>query len=182
VWGATGLVIGIPEVWALVGDPRWPTISATAAHLEELWSPTKAVIVGLISAAVIQLLTYSRGRPGLTRRTELGRLTRAGAEPRPLAFGVWYLPAGMLVCAAAGAITAMLTTDEFVLGYVLYGTMAVTLLIIPNALAYWWARQVPFPTLYRTLEYLDARYHPALVLVCSLLAVLAVHIVAYPWP
>jgi hypothetical protein len=183
VWGLTGLVIGVPEVWALVGDPRWPTISATSAHLEVLWSPTKAVVVGLITAAVVQLVTYPRSRPGRrVQRTRLGRLTRQGGEPRLLAFGFWYLPAAMLVSAVAGAITAALTTDRFVLGYVLYGTMALTLLIIPNALAYWWAREVPFPTLYRTLEYLDARYHPALVLVCSLLAILAVHIVAYPWP
>ena len=54
--------------------------------------------------------------------------------------------------------------------------------IIPDTAAYVFAREVPFPTLFRTLEYLDARYHPALLVVCSGLTVLAIHIVAYPWP
>jgi len=86
------------------------------------------------------------------------------------------------VTAAASAITASVTTDKFVLGYVLYGTMALMLVIIPDTAAYVFAREVPFPTLFRTLEYLDARYHPALLVVCSGLTVLAIHIVAYPWP
>jgi len=84
VWGLTGIAIGIPEVWALLGSPRWPTISATVAHLEDLWSPTKAIVVALIAATMIQLLTYPPTRPEyhsaggrVLRRTVLGRLTTA---------------------------------------------------------------------------------------------------------
>jgi predicted ribosomally synthesized peptide with SipW-like signal peptide len=103
-------------------------------------------------------------------------------ESREIPFAAWYLPLATVVTAAASTVTALLSTDKFVLGYVLYGTMAVALVIIPDTVAYWSAREVSFPTLFRTLEYLDARYHPALLVVCSGLAVLAIHIVAYPWP
>jgi hypothetical protein len=187
VWGATAAIVAVPEVWALAGNPPWPTISLTAAHLEVLWSPTKAIIVALITAAVVQLMTYRGSRPGgRALRLPLGRFSRAQAaeseEPREIPFAAWYLPLAAAVTAAASALTTSLTADKFVLGYVLYGTMTVALVIIPNVLAYWFAREVPFPTLLRTLEYLDARYHLALLLVCSGLAVLAIHVVAYPWP
>jgi hypothetical protein len=187
VWGATAAIIAVPEIWALSGSPRWPTISMTAAHLEALWSPTKAVIVALISASVVQLMTYQGSRlGGRALRLPLGRFTRVQAaqaeESREIPFAAWYLPLATVVTAAASTVTALLSTDKFVLGYVLYGTMAVALVIIPDTVAYWSAREVSFPTLFRTLEYLDARYHPALLVVCSGLAVLAIHIVAYPWP
>jgi hypothetical protein len=187
VWGAVAAIIAVPEIWALSGSPRWPTISLTAAHLEAMWSPTKAVIVALIAAAVVQLMTYRGPWPGgRTLRMPLGRYTRVqaaeAAEPSEIPLAAWYLPLAAAVTAAASVVTATLTADKFALGYVLYGTMALTLVIIPDALAYWFAKEVPFPTLFRTLEYLDARYHPALLVVCSGLTVLAIHIVAYPWP
>ena len=190
VWGLTGIAIGIPEVWALLGSPRWPTISATVAHLEDLWSPTKAIVVALIAATMIQLLTYPPTRPEyhsaggrVLRRTVLGRLTTAQTnEPPILESGIWYFPAALVATVVAGILAATLGSDTYVLGYALYGTIAVALLVVPNALAYWWAREVPFPTLFRTLEYLDGRFHPALLIIGSALTVLAIHIVAYPWP
>jgi hypothetical protein len=193
VWGLTGAAIAFPEVWALAGTPRWPTISATVGHLEQLWSPTKALVVALITAAVVQMITYPPTRneyrlsgDRLRWRTRTGRLTKADPAsapgPRELPFAAAYFPAALAVTAAAATLAAQLSDDRFVLGYALYGAMAVTLLAVPNALAYWWAAEVPFPTLLRTLEYLDARFHPAVVAICSGLAVLAIHIVAYPWP
>jgi hypothetical protein len=190
VWGLTAVVVAVPEFWALAGDPRWPTVSATVGRLEQLWSPTKAIVVALVTAVLVQMITYpptrdeyrlSGGR--LRRRTKTGRLTKApAAEPHEFPYALWYFPLALLATAAAATLTAGLTTDRFVLGYALYGTMALTLVVVPNALAYWWAAEVPFPTLLRTLEYLDARYHPALLIVCSGLAVLTIHIVAFPWP
>ena len=84
--------------------------------------------------------------------------------------------------AAAGAITAALGASTFTVGYVIYGLMAVAFLIVPNVLAFWFAKEVPFPTLFKTLSYLDKRWHSAVMVVVAGLAVLAVHLVAYPWP
>jgi hypothetical protein len=60
--------------------------------------------------------------------------------------------------------------------------MAVAFLVVPNVLAFWFAKEVPFPTLFRTLSDLDKRWHSAVMVVVAGLAVLAVHLVAYPWP
>lgn len=68
------------------------------------------------------------------------------------------------------------------MGYVIYSLMAVAFLIVPNVLAFWFAREVPFPTLFRTLSDLDKRWHSAVMVVVAGLAVLVVHLVAYPWP
>jgi hypothetical protein len=67
-------------------------------------------------------------------------------------------------------------------GYVLYGLIAVAFLIVPNVLAYGFAKEVPFPTLFRTLADLDRRWHPLVLIIVAGLSVLVVHLVAYPWP
>lgn len=190
VWLLTGLAIATPELWAIAGDPPWPTISATVAHLEARWAVAKIIVVALITSSAVQLLTYpptrsrqrlSGGRP--RRRTQTGRLTKAvDTTPSEIAYAASYFPLAALLIIAAAAATAAASTDTYVVGYVLYGLMALALLVVPNALAYRWAKEVPFPTLFRTLADLHARFQPALLIVCSGLAVLVVHIVAYPWP
>ena len=76
----------------------------------------------------------------------------------------------------------MLGGSRYVVGYAIYGLIAVAFLIVPNVLAYWWAREVPFPTLPRALADLDGRLHSAVMIILAGLAVLAIHLVAYPWP
>jgi hypothetical protein len=191
VWGFVGALIAVSELWAAAGNPWWPTISATVGHLERLWSPVKIIVVALIAAGAVQVLTnppfranYEQ-RPGraLRRRTENGRLTKSWAnnqEMLPLAAG--YFPAAVIAVAAAAAGAAILGGDKFVVGYVLYGVMAIAFLIIPNVLAFFCAREVPFPTLLRTLEDLDSRLHSAVLIIVAGLVVLVIHLVAYPWP
>jgi hypothetical protein len=86
------------------------------------------------------------------------------------------------VVAVGGAVTAAQGASKFTVGYVIYGLMAVAFLVVPNVLAFWFAKEVPFPTLFRTLSDLDKRWHSAVMVVVAGLAVLAVHLVAYPWP
>jgi hypothetical protein len=190
VWGFTGLVIVVPEIWAAVGSPGWPTISGTVGHLESLWSPLRILVVGLITAAAVQILTYPPGRRGDARlagrrrwRTGNGRLTRKsnGASEEP-AWAVAYFPAVAVVTAAAAAVAAGSGVHSYPLGYLLYAMIAVFVLIIPSVLAFWWGREVPYPTLYRTLADLERRAHPAATVILAGLAILAVHLVAFPWP
>jgi hypothetical protein len=191
VWAIVGAAIAIPELWAAVGNRWWPTISATVGHLEQLWSPVKIIVVGLIAASSVQLLRYPPQRndyatpPGRPQRwrTATGRLTTADkGEAELLPFAAAYLPATLIAVASSGAITAGLGGSRFVVGYVIYAVMAVGLLIVPNVLAFQWAKEVPFPTLSRTLVNLDGRFHLAVMIVLAGLAVLVVHLVAYPWP
>jgi len=191
VWAIVGAAIAIPELWAAAGSKWWPTISATVGHLEHLWSPVKIIVVALIAAASIQLLRYPPhrneyatlpGRPARWR-TANGRLTRANnGRAELLPFAAAYLPATAIAVAASGAITAGLDAGRFVVGYVIYAVMAVGLLIVPNVLAFRWGKEVPFPTLPRTLVNLDRRFRSAVTVVLAGLAVLVVHLVAYPWP
>jgi hypothetical protein len=189
VWLFVGAVIAVGELWAAVGNPWWLTISATIGHLEQLWSPVKIIIVALVVAGAVGALRYPPGRnafPASSRhparwRTENGRLTRREGGQADQLPGL-YFPLAVAVVAAAGAVTAAQGASKFTVGYVIYGLMAAAFLVVPNVLAFWFAREVPFPTLFRTLSDLDKRWHSAVMVVVAGLAVLAVHLVAYPWP
>jgi hypothetical protein len=191
VWLFVGAVIATSELWAVAGNPWWPTISATTGHLEQLWSPVKIIVVALIAAGATQLVSYPphrrefgrTGRRAPRWRTASGRLTKApGGQAEPIRHAELYFPAAVAVIAGAAAAAASLSSNKFVVGYVLYGLIAVAFLVIPNVLAFWFAKDVPFPTLFRTLADLDEVWHPAVLIIVAGLSVLAVHLVAYPWP
>lgn len=190
VWGFVGVVITVSELWAVFGKPPWPTISSTVAHLEQLWSPVKIIVVAVIVAAAVQLITYPPRRDEFRPehapprwRTDKGRLTKTEAgQTVEIEHAELYFPIALIVVVAAAAVTAAAGYGKFVVGYVLYGSIAVTLVIIPDALAFWFAKEVPYPTLFRTLDNLDNRWHPAILIIWAGLAVLAIHLVAFPWP
>lgn len=54
-----------------------------------------------------------------------------------------YFPLAVAVVAAGGAVTAALRASKVTVGYVIYGLMAVAFLIVPNVLAFWYARRCP---------------------------------------
>ena len=47
-WLFLGLVFGIPESWAGLANPPFPSLSDTIGHLEELWPPTAVIVVAVI--------------------------------------------------------------------------------------------------------------------------------------
>jgi hypothetical protein len=108
VWIFVGAVIAVSELWAVAGNPWWPTISATVGHLELLWSPVRVIVIALIVSGAVQVFSYP------PRRREF----------RP-----------------PGARPLRWRTDD-----------------------------------------LDRRWHPAVPVILAGLAVLAIHLVAYPWP
>jgi len=189
VWLFVGAVIGISEIWAAVGNPRWPTISATVGHLEALWSPVRIIVIALIVFGAVQVLTYPPRKSQFTPRwrpprwrTHNGRLTRKNRQAVEFGHAVLYIPLALLAVVAGSIVAAELSSSKFLLGCVLYGLIALALLIIPNALAFWAAKEVPFPSLVRTLDDLENRWHVAVMVILAGLAILAVHLVAYPWP
>ena len=70
----------------------------------------------------------------------------------------------------------------WVLGYVIYGLIAIFLVIIPSVLAYWFAREVPWPTLLATITSLERRWRPAAAVVLAGLVILLIHLALPPWP
>lgn len=190
VWGLVGAVIAVPEIWAAAGDPPWPTISGTVGHLEVLWDGVAVIVVALIVLAAAHTLRYSWRDTGSLvvqadgrelGRTECGRFTRNPVEKDTVPAYVYFTVA--LVCVIAGsALAATLSTDEWILGYVVYGLIGVFGVIVPSSIAYWSAKDVPFPTLTRTIASLERRLHFVAMVILAGLVVLLIHLAFYPWP
>jgi hypothetical protein len=184
-----GLVIAIPEIWAAAGtNVPWPTISGTTGHLEYRWSVTSIFAVGLIVVGAFQVFAAQAAGVGSPRRspagrgrTAAGRLTRrdhAAPELPPLV----YFPLALLAVAAGSLIAAELDSDKWQLAYVLYGLIAVFWIVVPSLAAYFFARDVPFPTLFRTVALLESHVHVVAVVLAAALIVLLLHLALYPWP
>jgi hypothetical protein len=195
-WLFLGLVFGVPESWAGLANPPFPALSDTIAHLEEQWPPTAVIVVAVIVIVAYYFvrvpvsrtgsLAYTEG--GLGRgtgagvgRTPTGRLSKTPADTSPVA-AVSYIPLALGLIAVGGIVAAVASGDYWVLGYVIYGLIAVFLVIIPNVLAYWFARDVPWPTLLATITNLERRWRPAAAVVLAGLVILLLHLALPPWP
>jgi hypothetical protein len=93
-----------------------------------------------------------------------------------------YIPLALGVIALGSIVAAVAGGDYWVLGYVIYGLIAVFLVLIPNVLAYWFARDVPWPTLLAAITNLERRWRPAAVVVLAGLVILLLHLALPPWP
>lgn len=194
-WLFLGLVFGVPESWAGLASPPWPALSDTIGHLDEVWPPTAVIVVAAIvfvayyfvRVPVSQAGTLVFNAGGLGRgagagvgRTYNGRLSKAPADASAVPALV-YLPLA-LAAITIGSIIAAVTSGFWVLGYVIYGLIAVFLVIIPNVLAYWLAREVAWPTLLTTVTDLERRWRPVAVVVLAGLVILMFHLAFFPWP
>jgi hypothetical protein len=195
-WLFLGLVFGIPESWAGLANPPFPSLSDTIAHLEELWPPTAVIVVAVIVIVAYYFFRvpvsqtgslafteggFGRGTGAGVGRTGTGRLSRTPADISPVAAFI-YIPLALFVIALGSIIAAVASGDYWVLGYVIYGLIAVFLVIIPNVLAYWLARDVPWPTLLATITNLERRWRPAAVVVLAGLVILMLHLALPRWP
>ena len=189
VWLLVGLIIAVPEIWAAAGSPPWPTISATVGHLEALWNPVAILIVALIAAVTVHAVRYPWRRTGkIVRedhprrgRTGSGRLTKTPDEAAPVPV-LAYFTLAIIAIVVGSALAATLSSDRWVLAYVLYGLVAIFCIVVPNILAFWFKRDVPFSTLLRTVADIERRWYPAALVVVAGLAVLLIHLAFYPWP
>jgi hypothetical protein len=191
VWLFAGLMFGVPESWAGITNPPWPALSDTVGHLEELWHPVRVIVVALIVFIAFHAVSHPPGQTGefparegepKRARTPNGRVARSGTGTACAMPVLAYFPLAVGVVAGGSIIAAIAGSDMFVLGYVIYGLIAIFLVIIPNALAFWFAKEVPFPTLYRTVASLERRWRPAAMVIVAGLVVLMFHLVFFPWP
>jgi hypothetical protein len=191
VWLFAGLVFGVPESWAGITNPPWPALSDTVGHLEQLWHPVRVIVVALIVFIVFHAVRYPPGQSGefpardgepKRARKPCGRVARCGTGTARAVSVFVYFPLAAGVVAGGSIIAAIASSGMFVLGYVIYGLIAIFLVIIPNALAFWFAKEVPFPTLYRTVANLERRWRPAAMVIVAGLVVLMFHLVFFPWP
>lgn len=196
VWGAMALVIAIPEITAAVDHKvPWPTISGMTGHLEYRWSWVALIVVALIVFAAFHTVTYRWSLPGdlaipatqrKLRRTPAGRLTMAldkSSDGEKDELSTRWLLIAFAVVVVGGLLAARLNPHgKFFLGYVLYGLIAVVWIVIPNVLALWFAKDVAFPTLFRTVASLERRLHFVAVILLAGYVILLIHLALYPWP
>jgi hypothetical protein len=86
------------------------------------------------------------------------------------------------VLVIVASLAASASKDKWLTGYVLYALLGVLGMVIPNALAYWKKRDVPFTTLFFTVRTLERRLHLVSFIVSAGLAILLIHLALYPWP
>ena len=195
-WLFLGLVFGVPESWAGLANPPWPSLSDTIGHLDALWPPTAVIVVAVIvivafyfvRVPVSQAGSLVLGSGGLGRgtgagagRTYNGRLSKTPADISPVA-ALIYISVALAAIAIGSIVAAVVSGDYWVQGYVIYGLIAIFLVIIPSVLAYWFAREVPWPTLLATITSLERRWRPAAAVVLAGLVVLMIHLALPPWP
>jgi hypothetical protein len=191
LWGSVALIVAVPELTAAIWERApWPTISGTIGHLEELWSPTAIFPVAAIVIAAAQAFRYTKAETPAaadTKRSTGGRPTRTSGASATGTWGYVYLGlavAAVLVPSVLVAVFSRGTTEHtrWVLGYVIYGLIAMFCVIVPSILAYFFAREVPFPTLARTVADLDNRVHAIGLVILAGLTILLIHLALYPWP
>jgi hypothetical protein len=178
VWFFAALVFAIPESWAGFGSPPWPTLSITIAHLETLWPGTRVVIVIFLVFLVFQALRFPLSFPG---RAASGRLATRPRDVREIP-AAGYLIVALAAVAGGSLIAASVSGSMYVLGYVIYGLFAIFFVAIPNVLAFWFGRDVAFPTFFRTIANLERRWRLAAVAIVAALTILLFHLVFFPWP
>jgi hypothetical protein len=200
VWGLVGVVIAVPELWAVSGTAPWPTISATVGYLEGRWNWVALIVVALIVVPTVEiaerLTLYIPGRSltpaAVSRRlgrTEGGRSSRAPEEVRALSRKAWL---GYFVNSLLGLVVAILFArssvrsggSRWVTACMLYSLIAVLFMVLPNVFVVVWKKEVPFPTLVQTLASLNRsrQTRPLFLLAIALIVILLLHLAFYPWP
>ena len=214
IWGVAFVVIAIPELLAAAGAGlgfiHFKTISETTGHLERYHPWVELVVV---AAIVFFAYSYFRTSPHAEKRPNLGR-TRGGRltmdehahsekrerfdnrEPRR----IFLVAAAVVLLGVALATWAAVEwwDDErhFHPSYVLYGLLFLFWLVIPSLVVFFGGREVPFPTLYRTVrnleQWLDGRrwrwnLGPLLAwfvtyVILAGLVILLIHLTLYPYP
>jgi hypothetical protein len=186
VWGATGAVIAVPEIWAAVDSDHvpWPTISGTVGYIEYWHTWVAVVIIGVLVWAVFHAVKYAGGVAG-GRRTPGGRITMGTARTtslRAVLAALYYVVAVGCVIGASWTVSSVRPHDKHLLGEVLYGSIGLFGVVIPGTVALVWRQDVPFPTLFWTIQKLEDRVRPVAVLFAAGITVLLVHLALYPWP
>lgn len=211
VWGSALVVFAVPEIWASAsGHQPWPTLSSTVGGIEERHDWAAIIVVGLIvfgamRAVRVKLSTggpelVAPGTPAAARAaaaalparpmqsnpgrnllsTPDGRLTHA-----PLAVYMgwfkYFVVAILLVLAGYLVPRIVDPSNKQLIGECLYGAMGLALFLIPGWLSYRLGQFVPFPTLFRSFQDVEARAKWLAVVVAAGLTVLLIHLVFYPW-
>lgn len=186
VWTLTGVVIAVPEIWAaVVGESGvWPTISGTVGYLEYWHDWVALIVVAVLVWAAFHAVRYRRaGKPG--HITSAGRFTLRSGDSQRLRIDLtvaYYLLALASVIAFPLWVSSARPDDKYLLGETLYGLIAIFGVIVPAVVALFFKRDVPFATLFKTVQHLESKAREVALLFVAGIAILLVHLAFYPWP
>lgn len=222
LWAVAGGVIGVPEITAAVDKGALPftTISGMTGHLERHHSWVELIVVAAIVLAVYSAVRVSPSQrsgappPGaivdnapavrtaggrLTLRTEAVTQTAADFDDDQVSFLFVLAAVCSLALIGVGTWAATHWWDDkhhYQPAYVLYGSLGLFWLVIPSLLALAAAKDVPFPTLFRTVGNLEDGLRkrnlpldlgPILAwlvayVIFAGLVILLLHLTLYPYP
>jgi hypothetical protein len=214
IWGVAFVVIAVPELIAAAGGGlgfiHFKTISETTGHLERYHPWVELVVVAAIvffAYSYLRTSPHADDRPNLGR-TPGGRLTtqehaghdaREGFDDRELSW-IFFAAAVAVIAGVAFATWAAVEwwddKRHFHPSFVLYGLLFLFWLVIPSLVVFFGGREVPFPTLYRTVrnfeEWLERARLPwnagpllawfATYVILAGLVILLIHLTLYPYP
>jgi hypothetical protein len=195
VWGAMGIVIAVPELWAAIGGKtvEWPTISGTVGYLEYWHVWVSIIVVGVLVWAAFNAVQYEASKrvavpaspqapPGQAYRTPGGRVSRRDPSGRPVNAIIYFAAAIALIVGFSLWAYLDRPHDRYRLGEVMYGLIGLFWMVIPAAYAYFGGKDVPFPTLFATIQALEQRVRVVAIVFAAGITVLLIHLALYPWP
>jgi len=189
VWGLTGLAIAVPEIWAAKwpGNARFPTISGTVGYLEYWHDWVALLVIGVLVWAAFHLPEFRdpKAHKDSDRHTLSGRYTLRKPQDEPFSAGIaigYYAVAIGATIAGSLIVNSARPDDEYLLGEVMYGSIALFAFVLPGIAALIWGKDLPFATLFGTMQNLEKVARPIAILFGAGIAVLLLHLALYPWP
>jgi hypothetical protein len=185
VWGLTGVAIAVPEIWAAVDSEHvpWPTISGTVGYIEYWHDWVAVIVIGVLVWGAFHAVKYSRPQPE-ARRTPGGRFTlRTDTSPLPAVGAILYYAFALgAVIAGPLIVVGSRPHDKYLLGEVLYGLIGLLGIVVPGAVALFFGRDIPFATLFKTIQHLEQAVRLLAIVIAAGITILLLHLALYPWP
>ena len=210
IWGVAAAVIAIPELLAAadVGLP-FRTISESTGHLERYHPWVELVVV---AAIVYVVYSYFRIPPNADEAPHLGRTPGGRLTTQEHAPGkarehydhdekwrrIFLVAAAVVLAGVAFATWAAVEwwddKRHFHPSFVLYGLLFLFWFVVPSLVVFFGGREVPFPTLFRTVRNLEeglaslpGSFGPLLAwfatyVILAGLVILLLHLTLYPYP
>jgi hypothetical protein len=190
VWGAMAVVIAVPELWAAIGGEavEWPTISGTVGYLEYWHVWVSIIVIGVLVWAAFHAVQYEVSKkvavppPAQAYRTPGGRVSRRPPSGQPVNAILYFAVAIVVIVGMSLWSYLDRQHDKYRLGEVMYGLIALFWMILPATYAYVGGKDVPFPTLFATIQALEQRLRLVAIVFAAGITVLLIHLALYPWP
>ena len=190
VWGAMTVVIAVPELWAAIGGEavEWPTISGTVGYLEYWHVWVSIIVIGVLVWAAFHAVQYEASKKvaeapsGQAYRTPGGRVSRRAPSAQPVNAIIYFAVAIVVVVGMSLWSYLDRPHDKYRLGEVMYGLIGLFWMVLPAAYAYFGGKDVPFPTLFATIQALEQRLRLVAIVFAAGITVLLIHLALYPWP